>query len=121
MALNNSKYRLNLTFSRRGSLRNAPTGLYLPSIGSGSQSGYPCHGGSKISNYSRDKPLILSNELFEEFSEDVRQKYNVPDTESYMKLNHKERNKMFYEVIKHHKICVIPSNTVESLDKMPRF
>jgi hypothetical protein len=63
----------------------------------------------------------MSNELFEEFSEDVRQKYNVPDIESYMSLNHKERNKMFYEVIKHHKICVIPSNTVESLDKMPRF
>ena len=63
----------------------------------------------------------MSNELFEEFSEDVRQKYNVPDIESYMSLNHKERNKMIYEVIKHHKICVIPSNTVESLDKMPRF
>lgn len=64
---------------------------------------------------------MLSNELFEEFSEDVRRKYNVPDPEGFMKLDYRERNKMFYEVIKHHKICVIPSNTLESFDKMPRF
>jgi hypothetical protein len=63
----------------------------------------------------------MSKELFDDFTDDVRKKYNVPDTDSYMKLDHKDRNKMFYEVIKHHKICVIPSNNVESLDKMPRF
>ena len=59
--------------------------------------------------------------MFEEFTEDVRRKYNVPDAESYQKLDHRERNKMFYEVIKHHKICVIPSSNLESFDKMPRF
>lgn len=36
-------------------------------------------------------------------------------------MDHRQRNKLFYEVIKHHKICVIPSNNIESFDKMPRF
>lgn len=38
-----------------------------------------------------------------------------------MQLSYKERNKMFYEVLKHYKICVIPSSKVESYDRLPHF
>ena len=59
--------------------------------------------------------------MTEEFNEQVRKKYNIPDTDTYCNMNYKERNQMFYEVIKHFKICVVPSQKVESYDHMPHF
>jgi hypothetical protein len=51
----------------------------------------------------------MSTELTEEFNELVRRKYNIPDLDHYQNMDYKERNNMFYEVIKHFKICVVPS------------
>ena len=48
-------------------------------------------------------------------------KYNIPDMESYLNMDYRERNNMFYEVIKHFKICVVPSQKNESFDHLPHF
>jgi hypothetical protein len=36
-------------------------------------------------------------------------------------MDYKDRNNIFYDVIRHFKICVVPSNKVESYDKLPHF
>jgi hypothetical protein len=41
--------------------------------------------------------------------------------ESYLNMDYRERNNMFYEVIKHFKICVVPSQKIESFDHLPHF
>ena len=78
----------------------------------GSQHSDNRHQGSKRS---------MSSDLTEEFNEQVRRKYNIPDMESYLNMDYRERNNMFYEVIKHFKICVVPSQKIESFDHLPHF
>ena len=65
--------------------------------------------------------MTLTNEAFDEFTDSVRKKYNVPEIENYKHLDYKQRNRIFYEILKNHKVCVIPSPKIESYDRMPHF
>lgn len=60
-------------------------------------------------------------DLSEEFNEIVRKKYKLLDQKQYMELDYKERNKQLYDVLTHYKICVVPSEKIESFDKLPHF
>lgn len=59
--------------------------------------------------------------MLDEFTELVRRKYHLLSDEEYMELGYKEKNKMLYDVLKHYKICVVPSQRIESYDRMPHF
>lgn len=43
------------------------------------------------------------------------------EAEDLEKMNYKERNMLMYDMLKYYRICVIPSNKIESLDKLPHF
>lgn len=62
-----------------------------------------------------------SQDLFDEFNELVKTKYQLPDKEEFLKLDYKERNKRLYDVLKHYRICVVPGQKVESYDHLPHF
>lgn len=51
----------------------------------------------------------------------VRKKYNVMGTDTFMELGHKERNKMFYDIVSQYKVCVVPHEKMQSFDKLPHF
>lgn len=41
--------------------------------------------------------------------------------EELLKLNYKERNKQLYDILRHYKVCVVPSSRIESFDHLPHF
>jgi hypothetical protein len=62
-----------------------------------------------------------SQDLLDEFNELVKQKYKLPELEEFMQMDYKERNQQLYELLKHFRICVIPSSKIESFDHLPHF
>jgi hypothetical protein len=76
--------------------------------------------------YTKFHSEMVSNkssqmDVTEEFNETVKKKYQLIDSERFMQLDFRERNKIFYKILSHNKVCVVPSQRIESSDKLPHF
>lgn len=59
--------------------------------------------------------------MTDEFNDLVRQKYQLGTVDELLKLSYKERNKQLYDILRHYKVCVVPSSKIESFDHLPQF
>lgn len=60
-------------------------------------------------------------ELVDQFNHLIKSQYHIPEVEDLEKMNFRERNQQLYDVLKHYRICVVPSQKIESFDHLPHF